>query len=117
MSALELAKRAKLKKWFREGPKTSLRDIPYPLDDKNRRLPHGAQLDFKNLPVQLHSRRALIWWLRLRKMNIPGNYPLKSFDNEQGGKEPGLLDLVQLVREAKENAPCMTLEEVRVMNM
>ena len=112
MSPPELAKRAKLETWFREGPKTSLRDLPHPRDDKNRKLPHGAKLDRK-LPIQLHSRKALIWWLRLRNMNIPGNYPLNSLENEHGGKEPGLVDLVRRVLNAKNAAPCMTLEEVR----
>ena len=113
MSSADLAKHAKMQTWFRQGRKASLKDVPHPTDSNGRKLPHGAKLDFVSVPIKFHPRRALIWWLRLRHMNIPGDYPLQQFVNEHGGIEPGLVQLVELVLKAKENAPCMTLEEVR----
>ena len=154
MSPLELKERATFKKWFRQGPKASLEDVPYPERD-GKKLPHGAILD-DAVPIQLHTRRAVIWWLRLRNcppspaytytharalppcihthvrekerdhthrpkythdrhVNVPGNYPWQGFLNEHGGKEPGLIDLVKRTRQAGENAPCMTQEEVRLL--
>ena len=44
MSPAELAKRAKLKTWFRQGPKASLLELPYPKDGKGHKLPHGAHI-------------------------------------------------------------------------
>ena len=110
MDGATLLQHAKMQKWFRKGKPNILADVPYPTDDNDNELPHGAHLDFDTIPPHLHSRRALIWWLRLRKVNVPGNYPMMSFTSECGSQEPGLIQLVDRYR--KKNAPCMTLEQV-----
>ena len=112
LSPAELLTRVKMKKWFRHG-KTLAKDVPYPKNIDGKHLPHGAVLNFEKTPIILHSRRALIWWLRLRNVNIPGTYPMESFENPAGGREPGLIDLVQKALET--NVPCLTVEQVQRM--
>ena len=85
MSTAELLQRAQLEKWFREGDDNTLvEEVPYPTDADGNSLPHGAVLDFTQVPVEFHSRRALVWWLRLRHVNIPMDYPLNRFTSECG---------------------------------
>ena len=85
MSPAELLKYAQLQKWFRQGDDNTLvQELPYPTDADGNSLPHGAVLDFEQVPVRLHSRRALVWWLRLRHVNIPMDYPLNCFTSECG---------------------------------
>ena len=111
MNDTTLLENAKMEKWFRQGVGNILMDAPYPTDSTGNELPHGAVLDFEAVPPKLHPRRALIWWLRLRHVNVPGNYPMHEFLSDCGSKEPGLLQLVRRVR--RQRAPCMTVEEVR----
>ena len=86
MSPAELLQHAQLEKWFREGDDNTLvKEVAYPTDASGNSLPHGAVLDFSQVPVELQSRRALVWWLRLRHVNIPMDYPLNSFTSECGG--------------------------------
>ena len=86
MSPGELLQHAQLNKWFREGDENHLvKEVPYPTDVDGNRLPHGAVLDFAQVPVELQSRRALVWWLRLRHVNIPMDYTSNSFTSECGG--------------------------------
>ena len=108
MSPAELLTRARMSKWFRHGD-SLLRDVPYP-QENGKKLPHGAVLNFEKNPIASHTRRALIWWLRLRGVNLPGSYPMHPFPSPCGGEEPGLIELVERARTS--NAPCMTVEQV-----
>jgi len=86
MSPTELLQRAQLEKWFREGDDNTLvEEVPYPTNADGKRLPHGAVLDFAQVPVELQPRRTLVWWLRLRHVNVPMDYPSNSFMSECGG--------------------------------
>ena len=109
LAPAELLERARMKKWFRKGNSLA-QDVPFPKNLDGEALPHGAVLNFDKKPIILHTRRALIWWLRLRNVNIPGSYPMHSFQSDCGGEEPGLVDLVQ--RALDSNAACMTVEQV-----
>ena len=92
MSPAKLLENAKLIQWFRSGPENVLlAEVPYPTDGNGRSLPHGSVLDFSEVPITLHSRRALVWWLRLRHVNVPLDYPMGSFVSECGSTEPGLV--------------------------
>ena len=108
LSPAELLERARMTKWFRKGNSLA-QDVPFPKNVDGEALPHGAVLNFDKKPIILHTRRALIWWLRLRNVNIPGSYPMHSFQSDCGGEEPGLVDLVQ--RTLDSNAACMTVEQ------
>lgn len=81
----ELLERARMKKWFRKG-NTLTKDVPFPKNLDGEALPHGAVLNFDKKPIILHTRRALIWWLRLRNVNIPGSYPMHSFKSDCGAQ-------------------------------
>ena len=81
MDPCELLDYAKLKKWFREGTENQLmKNVPYPLDADKNPLPHGALLDFDNVPIKYQPRKALVWWARLRHINVPASYPMDPFE-------------------------------------
>ena len=112
MDHAQLLLHAKLEKWFREGTgNTLLQDVPHPRDKDGNQLPHGAVLKFDDIPIRMHPRKALVWWLRLRHVNVPGGYPMEPFQSPCGADEPGLVGLVQ--RALDVDAPCMSVEEVQ----
>ena len=71
-----------MRRWFREGDENrlSLSNVPYPVDKDGNDLPHGSVLDFQQMPIALHPRTALVWWLRLRNVNVPMSYPMEPFE-------------------------------------
>ena len=48
----DLLDRVKLKKWFRQGDEVLFKDVPYPVNDDGEKLPYGAVLDFKRVPIR-----------------------------------------------------------------
>ena len=114
LDVCEMKKCAEMRKWFREGTKnTLLLDVPYPTDQDGNPLPHGAVLNFHDVPIRAQPRSALIWWLRLRYVNVPGSYPMEPHPNACGSDEPGLFGLVTQALDAGPRCPIMTVEEVQ----
>ena len=48
----DLLDRAKVKVWFRQQHSVVLKDVDYPTNDANEKLPHGAKLDLENIPIR-----------------------------------------------------------------
>ena len=52
LSKAELIDRVKVKKWFRTGDEVLYKDVPFPKNQDGEKLPHGAVLDFDQIPIR-----------------------------------------------------------------